>query len=264
MRLRDMRLRTLLLGLLTACLLAPYASAEARPLPLERVEEDLAKLPFGKQLKDTVSWARMRLERELAPMVKRAIDDNERRRLRFGVQRDLQMLAKRVVKLEGPRTGFETSVVANEFVVNAGESLLSWKEGATTHYFFFLEDQLWKYARVLAAKQQPFTARVDGYAAELGKPHAGSSASSATWADASRRVRVNEHRKLFGADLFIVEDVALAAKHDKLGRMPTVGGIDDIDPEIRSLLLDPGDRVKDAPPVAPAEAKKDKKTKGKK
>lgn len=64
--------------------------------------------------------------------------------LRNEILADQARIKKSLVKFDGPKSGWDVSIIDNEFLQNNGESMLVNKEPKQTRYFFFLNNSLFK------------------------------------------------------------------------------------------------------------------------
>ncbi len=64
--------------------------------------------------------------------------------LRRQIKADKDRVAKSLVKFDGQKTGWDVSIIDEEFLQNNGESMLFYKEPKSTRYFFFSGESLYK------------------------------------------------------------------------------------------------------------------------
>ncbi|HEY0705509.1 MAG TPA: hypothetical protein VGG33_01860, partial [Polyangia bacterium] len=57
---------------------------------------------------------------------------------------EVERVKGKVIKFDGNKTGYDVSIVDQEFLHNTGESMLVAKEENATRYFFFTDDRLYK------------------------------------------------------------------------------------------------------------------------
>lgn len=211
-------------------------------LRLRLVDPSLESLPFGKGVEEVTAWVRGRLEATYGPRMKGALSAHQRDVVREQMERELVAFATSRVIFDGSRTGFEVSVVANEFVAGAEESLLLFREQGLEHYFFFSHDKFWKYARPLP-DDIAFNERLAVETKDQGRPDSvlrgadKATVTQAVWSDKDRRLRIQDARSLYRADLLVVEDRAVADKIELIrgGRKPAkIGG--DVDPDLDDFL----------------------------
>jgi hypothetical protein len=75
---------------------------------------------------------------------KSANDPTRNDRLRKEMMADVEKVGGKLVKFDDQKTGYDVSIVDQEFLRNAGESMLVAKEDTATRYFFFRNDRLYK------------------------------------------------------------------------------------------------------------------------
>jgi hypothetical protein len=75
---------------------------------------------------------------------KSANDPTRNDRLRKEMIADVDKVKGKLVKFDEQKTGYDVSIVDQEFLRNAGESMLVAKEDTATRYFFFRNDRLFK------------------------------------------------------------------------------------------------------------------------
>jgi hypothetical protein len=220
---------------------APKAS-DASHLRLRLIDTALDSLPFGKGVDDVTAWVRARLESTYGPRMKAALSSHQRDVVREELERELQAFAASQVVFDGSRTGFEVSVVANEFVAGAEESVLVFREQGVEHYFFLSHDKFWKYARPVP-DDIAFTERLAVQTKDQGRPDSviraadQATVTQAVWTGKDRRLRIQDARALYRADLLVVEDRAVGDRIELIrgGRKPAkVGG--DVDPDLDDFL----------------------------
>ena len=220
-------------------LLAPAAGANGTTtLDLKSLDDGLESIPFGVDSASLIdTWIKSRLESELEPKLKRTLDPHEREALRQGLRGELRALKAKVTRLAGERSTYDVSVIADEFKLNADQSVFAWRENDATHYFLFSHDQLWKYVRVYEDVSSSFALRGKDLRNRLGPNHRATPVTL-EWIGPQNRIRLVDRRRLYGADLLIIEDAAIAAQ---ITPAPKSAKGPEIDPEIRALLADPLD-----------------------
>jgi hypothetical protein len=218
------------------------SEAQASHLRLRLVDPSLESLPFGKGVEDVTAWVRARLDSSYGPRMKGALSAHQRDVVREQLERELAAFAASRVVFDGSRTGFEVSVVGNEFVAGAEESLLLFREQGVEHYFFLSHDKFWKYARPLP-DDIAFTERLAVETKDQGRPDSvlraadQATVTQAVWSGKDRRLRIQDARALYRADLLVVEDRTVGDKIELIrgGRKPAkVGG--DVDPDLDDFL----------------------------
>lgn len=218
------------------------SDAQSSHLRLRLVDPTLESLPFGKGVEDVTAWVRGRLDAVYGPRMKGALSAHQRDVVREELERELAAFAASRVIFDGARTGFEVSIVANEFVAGAEESLLLFREQGVEHYFFFSHDKLWKYARPLP-DDIAFNERLAVETKDQGRPDSvlrsadQATVTQAVWSGKDRRLRIQDARALYRADLLVVEDRSVGDKIELIrgGRKPAKVG-EGVDPDLDDFL----------------------------
>jgi hypothetical protein len=117
--------------------------------------DKLRAVRLGDPKAGTFKWA-MRPE-EVMGLVKTAIeakyeprisqakaDPGKQQRIRDELVRESNAAKKSYTKFEGQKSGWDVSIIGNEFQQNTAEAVLVTKEDVWTRYFFFFEDGLYK------------------------------------------------------------------------------------------------------------------------
>lgn len=71
-------------------------------------------------------------------------DPTKQDRVRKEMAAEVEKVKGKVIKFDGQKTGYDVSIVDQEFLHNTGESMLVIKEENATRYFFFADDRLYK------------------------------------------------------------------------------------------------------------------------
>lgn len=108
-------------------------------------------------------------------------------------------------ELEGEQTDYDMSVVAGEFTVNNGESLIRMRDDIAQRYYFFLDDEFYKLTVVYDADQIQnlgFQAFVNRVQRQYGEPasteYDDGQLERAVWKDGGYKLRVDDRSNYFG------------------------------------------------------------------
>ena len=233
------------------------------------VDPDLKELKFGAGFDGVSQWLGKRLDKVYLPRIAKTRDANERARLRARRDQELVLLKNAEIVFDGRETGLEGSLVAGEFGVGTNESLYVYKEAGQTHYFFMYNGKLWKYGRALES-EAPFLARIASFQGAFGtpagmtdeaNPQGGRTLVSALWKNAGFDVRLVDRRIVYGADLFVIEDRAVAAELATKRAEVKKTGLGGVKPDVENFLLEDPDSYGAPPrqPDPPPDEKLDKK-----
>jgi hypothetical protein len=132
------------------------AAAKKKPAASGKVSAPVASAGEIDKLKGDFKWG-MSPDEVLAKMVqklestfderlkKTATDPARQDRVRKEMRAEVDKVKQNsLVKFTGQKTGYDVSIIDQEFTQNAGESMLVAKEDNATRYFFFVEDRLYK------------------------------------------------------------------------------------------------------------------------
>ena len=183
-------------------------------LRLELIDRSLLDLPFGGDLEAVMKWVGKRLEVVHGPRLKAALDSRERDRIRVSIRDELSEIERSAVSFTGRRTGFEGSIVAEEFEAGVGDSLLLFREGNIQHYLFLYQGKLYKYARP-GAGGKSFQEVSSQYEREHGVPHTSRQRpAEVVWRGLTFDLTLKDKRLLFAADLLTLKAITLAESRD--------------------------------------------------
>jgi hypothetical protein len=77
--------------------------------------------------------------------LKKTINDPTKQdRVRKEMAAEIERVKTKLIKFDGQKTGYDVSIVDQEFLHGTGESMLATKEELNTRYFFFTNDRLYK------------------------------------------------------------------------------------------------------------------------
>ena len=126
---------------------APAASTEeVSKLKAVRLGDPKAgTFKWGMKPDEVVAQVGKALEKKYEPLISQAAQDpGKQQRIRDEREREIAAVKKSYTKFEGMKTGWDVSIIGNEFEQNTGEAVLVTKEDIWTRYFFFFEDGLYK------------------------------------------------------------------------------------------------------------------------
>ena len=94
---------------------------------------------------EVMAQARASVEAKYEPRVDKAKQDpGLQQRLRDEMVKEIAAVKKSFTKFEGQKSGWDVSIIGQEFQQNTAEAVLVTKEDVWTRYFFFFEDGLYK------------------------------------------------------------------------------------------------------------------------
>ncbi len=122
------------------------AAAKAAPLAsAEEINKMKGDFKWGMTLEEVTAKVAERIEAGYAERLQRTANDpTGQDRVRKEMRADVQSIGKNFVKFEGPKSGYDVSIIDQEFTQKTSESLLVAKEPNSTRYFFFAYEKLYK------------------------------------------------------------------------------------------------------------------------
>ncbi len=126
---------------------APAANAaEVNKLKAVRFDDPKAgAFKWGMKPDEVLSLVRAGIEGKFKPQItKSASDPQFQQRVRDQMVKEIAAVKKSYTKFEGQKSGWDVSIIGQEFGQNSGEAVLVSKEETWTRYFFFFEDGLYK------------------------------------------------------------------------------------------------------------------------
>src|SRR5688572_14575753 len=155
-------MRTFALYLVAAVLAVPFAGSASAAAAKKKVAAKVAvSAPAAsakelEKLKGDFKWG-MSPDEVMTKMVqkiegtfaerlnKTATDPARQDRVRKEMRAETEKAKKHsLVKFEGQKSGYDVSIIDQEFGHNVGESMLVAKEDSASRYFFFVGDRLYK------------------------------------------------------------------------------------------------------------------------
>jgi hypothetical protein len=115
-----------------------------KPTPKLTVTKALKELKWGMSHKELLSFLERDISARYETRISSARDDIAIDKIRREEQAEKEALQKEYVSFTGQRTGYEVSVLKDDFAHNNSETMLRYQEGAIQRYYFFRYDKLWK------------------------------------------------------------------------------------------------------------------------
>ncbi len=127
---------------------AAEKKASGKPAPSASVKE-LEKLKgdfkWGMSPADVIAKVEDNVRSTYDERLKKTANDPTKQdRVRKEMAVEVEKVKDKVIKFDGQKTGYDVSIVDQEFLHNNGESMLITKEPTATRYFFFTADRLSK------------------------------------------------------------------------------------------------------------------------
>jgi hypothetical protein len=126
---------------------APAANAaEVNKLKAVRFDDPKAgAFKWGMNADEVMALVKAGIEGKFKPQIlKAATDPQFQQRVRDQMTKEVAAVKKSYTKFEGQKSGWDVSIIGQEFSQNTGEAVLVSKEDTWTRYFFFFEGGLYK------------------------------------------------------------------------------------------------------------------------
>jgi hypothetical protein len=203
---------------------AKKPDAKAKPAPPKKIvpvsaehKKALAELyagfKFGTSKDDVIATLSKQIEERYADKLKGTTDVALQDRIRADRKREIDDVAKSYTKFEGKTTGWDVSMIDDEFAHNTGESMLArWEnqDGENRRRFFFFSDgKLWKMFVLLDVSKIPEDKKnFATFRATMESKYGPSDADVGmlTWRTDEFNVRAVDKLKTYDALALVIED----------------------------------------------------------
>lgn len=123
----------------------PRAAAPAPTASAEEVEKLKGAYRWGMSPDDVAKQIEGRLRASYEERLQKSANDPTRNdRVRKELQAEIEGIKRKYVKFEGQKSGYDVSIIDQEFAQKTGESMLVAKEDNATRYYFFANEGLYK------------------------------------------------------------------------------------------------------------------------
>ena len=228
---RTLLVATMALGISSVALAqeSPQAPAEDGPKPKTGISSVLGMLDLGASYSDVLAAIKADIDARYQDQLDKLVDTLAIDRLLKKKAEEFAAVEKTYIRFTGQRTGYESSLIENDFLANQDESVLRVDDGPAQRYYFFKHDRLWKVLVAYSSKISgtvPFDKFAGQVTAKHGAPKAmvrdGQTLMSSTWEDEVTQLVVEDRTGFFGTYVmkFLdkAEGVAMeAARSDKQG-----------------------------------------------
>ncbi len=147
-------MKTLVFGLMLAVAVMPSGARAAKKkvaaagpaASSQEIEKLKGQFKWGMSPDEVMAKVVEKLEATYDARLKAtAQDPTKYDRIRKEMMAEVDRARKHsIVKFDGKKTGYDVSIIDQEFTHKAGESMLAAKEESASRYFFFVEDKLYK------------------------------------------------------------------------------------------------------------------------
>lgn len=111
----------------------------------EEIEKLKGEFKWGVSVEQVQKSVEKRVRDSYADGLKKAIKDpTQYSRMRTEVEKEVKAIKANYVKFEGRKSGYDSSIVDQEFAHKTEESMLTSRDDKNTRYYFFVDGKLYK------------------------------------------------------------------------------------------------------------------------
>jgi len=175
---------------------------------------------FGMTKDEVVAALQKQVDAEYDEKMKNAVDISSQDRVRADKKRALAQATSTYVTFDGKTTGWDVSIIENEFAHNTGESMMDrWENAAgknNRRFFFFKDGKLWKMfvsldVSVLPEDKKNFATLESYMAAKYGPGESDLDHGVITWHAGEFEARAIDRLKDYDAIGIAIEDPKIRA-----------------------------------------------------
>ncbi|MCB9522221.1 MAG: hypothetical protein H6702_02425 [Myxococcales bacterium] len=227
------------------------AEADGKPKPKTGVSSILRTLDWGAGSAQVLDLAKADIHARFEKRFDAARGDT------FAIDRlmrerrdEVKAVEDTLVNFAGGRSGYEASIVADEYRTNAGESMLRIDDAAAQRYYFFKDGALWKIVvayNTTVTRSVKFTDFVKQVKGKNGRPTDMEWATppggtrtlkKAIWADDLTQLEVEDRSEFFGTFVmrFIEKNNGVALDKGRRREAPAGAGSDAADGMLADIM----------------------------
>ena len=220
----------------------PAAPAGPTAEQKKALGELMGAYKFGMSKDEIIVQLTKQIDERYAEQIKQTSDVYTQDKLRKEKQKEITRVKQSVVDFDGKKSGWDVSLIDEEFAHNTGESMLYYweNEGGKNQrrFFFFHEGKLWKMFLAFDTKQLSPESRNFGYFAALLEQRYGKGkmeGDHVEWATPEFAVRAVDKMAFYGALGLLIEDSKVVPEIKKVreANAPAAKGKDHIIEVIR-------------------------------
>lgn len=125
------------------------ASAGESVLSPVNIDPSLKGLSFGMSKAELVSLLQRRIHERYGAIIRDTLDVRDRDSLSKRRDVEVDAVGKSITKFDGTESGWNVSLIRNEFETGLGEEMVHQLDGQEHLYFFFTKDRLYKAIRTV-------------------------------------------------------------------------------------------------------------------
>ena len=134
--------------ILAIAVLSAFTSAQAAPpqrdLSSSRYDSRFEGVPLGQGYAEVYRYIQQHFFSLYEKQLNSTTDLNVRDQIKAEIERNLQGIRDSLTEFKGQKTGYNVSVIADDFAHSTGESMIVVPYKNTHDYYFFVQGKLWK------------------------------------------------------------------------------------------------------------------------
>ena len=178
--------------------------------------ELMGAFTFGMSKDEVVATLSKQIEERYAEQLKATSDVYAQDKLRKEKGKEITRIKQSFVEFQGKKTGWDVSLIDEEFAHNTGESMLVYWENAggknQRRFFFFHEGKLWKMFIAIDTKQLPEDRRDFKFFRELMESRYGKGkfdGGRESWKTAEFEVQAVDKMAFYGAFALLIQQPSM-------------------------------------------------------
>ncbi len=124
---------------------APAKATEPPMASAKEIDKFKGDFKWGMGFEDVLTHVRDRIRKSYDERLEKTANDPSRQdRIRKEMRAELDGVKNKIIKFDGQKTGYDTSIIDQEFAHRTTESMVVFKEDNWDRYFFFRDEKLYK------------------------------------------------------------------------------------------------------------------------
>jgi hypothetical protein len=225
---------------------------DGKPKPKTGISSILGTLDWGASHADVLAQVRARIDERYNKLLEDERDPLEIDRALKRKATEYAGIEKTYLRFSGARTGYESSLIAQDFVTDSEESVLRVDDRDAQKYFFFKNDRLWKVVvayNTSISRSVPFAEFVRQVQQKYDKPVAiehdtapggAKTVRTATWRDDLTELAIEDRSEFYGSFVmkFLDRGVGVSLEAERAEKRAQTRTAPSDDPFVSSSLAE--------------------------
>jgi hypothetical protein len=231
---------------------APAPADDGKPKPKTGISAILGTLDWGASHADVLAQVRARIDERYNKMLEEVRDPLEIDRALKRKAAEYAGIEKTYLRFSGARTGYESSLISQDFVTDSEESVLRVDDRDAQKYYFFKSDRLWKVVvayNTSISKSVPFAEFVRQVQQKYDRPAAvehetapggAKTIRTATWRDDLTELVTEDRTEFYGSFVmkFLDRQVGVTLEAERVEKRAQARTAPADDPFVSSSLAE--------------------------